>query len=134
MNSRSIKSLNFSLAFVILTGAALADDPPAAVPLTAEQAQARQFGILLGGTATEYDVCAGKGFLPKGAQSADETAKSYFEKMKTTNIGPSDAVYVQEGWAMMKKEVTEHESFYTQDKCTGVGKEWAKIMATMKKK
>jgi hypothetical protein len=35
---------------------------------------------------------------------------------------------------MMKKEVTEHESSYTQDKCTGVGKEWAKIVATMKKK
>jgi hypothetical protein len=134
MNSNSIHSSIFSLAFVMLTGPALADDPPATVPLTPEQAQARQFGILLGGTATQYDVCAGKGFLPTGAQSAEDTAKSYFEKMKSTSIGPSDAAYVQEGWAMMKKEVTEHVSFYTQDKCTGVGKEWAKIIATMKKK
>lgn len=115
-------------------GAAYADEPSTTVPLTAEQAQARQFGMLLGGTATQYDVCAGKGFLPKGAQSAEDTAKAYFEQMKTTNIGPGDAAYVQEGWAMMKKEVTEHEAFFTKDKCVGVGKEWAKIIATIKKK
>ena len=129
----STKPAILSWALIIVCAVGYADIPPAA-PLTPEQAQARQLGILLGGTATEYDVCAGKGFLPKGAQSAEDTAKAYFDKLQTTNIGPSDAALVQEGWAMMKKEVTEHESFYTQDKCTGVGKEWAKILATMRKK
>jgi hypothetical protein len=74
MNSKSLKPLIFGSALLILAGVASADDPPTTVPLTAEQAQARQFGILLGGTSAQYDVCAGKGFLPKGAQSAEDTA------------------------------------------------------------
>jgi hypothetical protein len=134
MKSASIKASIFSSACIILAGAAHADDPSTTAPLTAEQAQARQFGMLLGGTATQYDVCAAKGFLPKGPQSAEDTAKAYFEKMKTTKLGPGDAAYVQEGWTMMKKEVTEHEAFFTQDKCVSVGKEWAKIIATINKK
>jgi hypothetical protein len=134
MKSASIEAWIFGSALIISAGAAHADDPPATVTLTAQQAQARQFGMLLGGTATQYDVCAGKGFLPKGAQSAEDIAEAYFEKMKTTSIGPGDAAYVQEGWTLMKKEVTEHEAFFTQAKCVGVGKEWATIMATLKKK
>ena len=124
----------FTLLLLALGGVAIADEPPATVALTAEQAQARQFGIFFGGTAIQYDVCAGKGFLPKGAQRAEETARAYFERIQATTIGPGDAVYVEEGWSMMRKEVTEHESFFTQEKCTGVGKEWAKIVASMKKK
>jgi hypothetical protein len=54
--------------------------------------------------------------------------------MRTSNTGPDQAAYIQEGWDMMKKEISENESFYTQDKCVGVGKEWAKILATVRKK
>jgi hypothetical protein len=34
----------------------------------------------------------------------------------------------------MKKEISEHESFYTKEKCASVGKEWAKMLATMANK
>jgi hypothetical protein len=100
---------------------------------TQDQGQARQLGILVGGTATQYDLCVKKGFVAKIDQSAEETAKSFFEKMRA-NGGPDQSAYVQEGWDMMKKEISAHESFYTQEKCAGVGKEWAKIVATMRKK
>jgi hypothetical protein len=100
---------------------------------TQEQGQARQLGILVGGTATQYDLCVKKGFLAKSNQSAEETAKLLFEKMRA-NGGPDQSALVQDGWDMMKKEVAAHESFYTQEKCVGVGKEWAKITATMRKK
>ena len=89
--------------------------------------------MLVGGTATQYDLCVKKGFLATSDQSAEETAKSFFEKMPAGG-GPDQSAYVQEGWDMMKKEVSAHESFYTQQKCAGVGKEWAKIVATMRKK
>jgi hypothetical protein len=104
-------------------------------PATANQAQgeARQLGMLVGGTATEYDLCVKKGAIAKGEQSAEETAKAFFEKMRT-NGGPDQSGYVQEGWDVMRKEISAHESFYTQEKCIGVGKEWAKITATMHKK
>lgn len=100
---------------------------------TQDQGQARQLGILVGGTATQYDLCVKKGFLTKSNPSAEETAKSFFEKMRADG-GPDQSAYVQEGWDMMKKEISAHESFYTQDKCAGVGKQWARITATLRKK
>jgi hypothetical protein len=121
-----------SLGLIIWSSAANAQNAPATATATQDQGEARQFGILVGGTATQYDLCVKKGFLPKTDQSAEETAKSIFEKMSAKG-GPDQSAFVKEGWDMMKKEVFAHESFYTQDRCTGVGKEWARIMATMRK-
>jgi hypothetical protein len=120
-----------SLGLIVWGCAANAQNAPATA--TQDQGQARQFGILVGGTATEFDLCVKKGFLAKNDQSAEETAQSIFEKLRTSG-GPDQSAYVQEGWDMMKKEISAHESFYTQEKCAGVGKEWAKIMATIRKK
>jgi hypothetical protein len=120
-----------SLGLIMMGSAANAQNAPATA--TQAQGQARQLGILVGGTATQYDLCVKKGFLAKSDPSAEETAKSILEKMPT-NGGPDQSAYVQEGWDMMKKEISAHESFYTQEKCAGVGKEWAKILATMRKK
>lgn len=117
-----------SLALIMWGGAASAQNAVA----TQDQGQARQLGILVGGTATQYDLCAKKGFLAKSDPSAEETAKSFFEKMRADG-GPDRSTFVQEGWDMMKKEISAHESFYTQEKCTGVGKQWARITATMRK-
>ncbi|HXI47413.1 MAG TPA: hypothetical protein VNH39_02405 [Steroidobacteraceae bacterium] len=120
-----------SLGLLIWGSAANAQNAPATA--TQDQGQARQFGILVGGTATQYDLCVKKGFLAKSDQSAEETAKSMFDKMRT-NGSPDQSANIQDGWEMMKKLISENESFYTQEKCAGVGKEWAKIMATMRKK
>ncbi|HZE45029.1 MAG TPA: hypothetical protein VE058_14650 [Steroidobacteraceae bacterium] len=123
-----------SLVLIIWGSAARAQNAPATATATQDQGQARQFGILVGGTASGYDLCAKKGFLAKSDPSAEETAKSILEKMRTSNTGPDHSAYIQEGWDLMKKEISENESFYTQDKCVGVGKEWAKILATVRKK
>jgi hypothetical protein len=113
---------------------AYADDGTSAAQSTL-QGQARQFGIFYGGTASQYDLCVKKGYLPKGDQSAEEMAKSALEKvLRASNIGPDLSVYVQDGWDTMKQEVSEHESFYTPEKCSGVGREWAKMIATMRSK
>ena len=111
-----------------------ANDASAPTTNTSAQAQARQFGIFFGGTASQYDLCVKKGFLPKGNQSAEEIAKSYMEKMWTTNQGVDQSVYVQDGWNMIKKEISENESFYTQEKCASVGKQWTKLLVVMRAK
>jgi hypothetical protein len=121
------------LGLIVWGSAANAQNAPATATATQAQGQARQLGILVGGTATQYDLCVKKGFLAKGDQNAEDAAKSIFEKMRAST-GPDQSAFVQEGWDMMKKEISAHESFYTQERCTGVGKEWAKIMATMRKK
>jgi hypothetical protein len=111
-----------------------ADDAPDPNTNTPEQAQARQFGIFFGGTASQYDLCVKKGFLPKGDQNAEDIAKSFMEKTWATNRGSDQSAYVQAGWDMMKKEIAENESFYTQERCASVGKQWTKLLAQMRKK
>jgi hypothetical protein len=123
------------LAFMVPVGGLVhANDAPGPTTSTSEQAQARQFGIFFGGTATQYDLCVKKGFLPKGDQSAEQIAKSFMEKTWTTNQGADQSAYVLDGWNMMKKEISENESFYTQEKCVSVGKQWTKLLAGMQKK
>jgi hypothetical protein len=116
----------------LIAGAvAYADDVPASVAPSSEQAEARQFGIFFGGMASQYDVCVKKGFIAKGDQSAEEVAKSILEKMRQFDKGTDQTAFVQQGWDAIKQEVAKHESEYTQEKCSWVGNEWAKMVATM---
>jgi len=130
-----MKKLLAVLALMVPAGGLVqANDAPEPTTNTPAQAQARQFGIFFGGTASQYDLCVKKGFLPKGNQSAEEIAKSFLEKTWATNQGTDQSVYVQDGWNKMKKEISENESFYTQEMCAPVGKQWAKLLEVMRKK
>jgi hypothetical protein len=130
-----LKKLLAVFALMVPAGGLVhANDAPGPTTNTSAQAQARQFGIFFGGTASQYDLCVRKGFLPKGSQSAEEIAKSFMEKTWTTNQGTDQSVYVQDGWNVMKKEISQNESFYTQETCTSVGKQWTKLLAAMQKK
>jgi hypothetical protein len=131
----SMNQLLLAAGFAAAIGStAFADEPQAPATLNNEQAQARQLGIYFGGMASQHDLCVKKGFLAKGDQSAEEIAKSVLEKVRTLSKGADQSAYVQDGWDMMKKEISEHESFYTQEKCSSVGKQWTKMLATMAKK
>src|SRR5580692_9413152 len=123
------------LAAVLIVAAgtvAHATDTPATGALSSEQAQARQLGIFVGGTATQYDLCVKRGFLAKGDHSAEESAKLIFEKMRANNAGSDQSAFVQDGWDLIKKEISGNESFFTKEKCSWVGKEWLKILTTMR--
>jgi hypothetical protein len=130
-----MKQMLLILALVLLSGGrVLADDAPVSATSTSEQGEARQLGVFLGGTASQYDLCVRKGFLPKGSQSAEETAKSLLEKTHISSKGMDLSAYVQDGWDMMKKEISANESFFTQEKCASVGKEWSKLLVAMRNK
>jgi hypothetical protein len=129
--SASMKQGTMILGLVALNVAAVyADDVPASASRT-EQAQARQFGIYFGGMASQYDLCVKKGFLPKGDQSAEQMARSILEKMRQFDTGSDQSAFVQDGWDAIKLEIAKHESEYTQEKCSWVATEWAKMVATM---
>ena len=133
--SQAMKPLLVALAFMATCVAtALASDAPEPTTNTQAQAQARQFGIFFGGTASQYDLCVKKGFLPKGNQSAEDIAKSFLEKTWATNPAADQSVYVQDGWDKMKKEISENESFYTQQRCAAVGKQWTKLLEVVRKR
>ena len=129
-----VKRLAFFALMVPAGGLVHANDTSAPTTNTSAQAQARQFGIFFGGTASQYDLCVKKGFLPRGDQSAEEIAKSFIEKTWTTSQRADQSAYVQDGWNMIKKEISENESFYTQEKCVSVGKQWTKLLVEMRKK
>jgi hypothetical protein len=130
-----MKKLLAIFAFMVTAGGVVhANDAPEPTTNTQAQAQARQFGIFFGGTASQYDLCVKKGFLPKGNQSAEEIAKSFLEKTWASNPGTDQSVYVQDGWNKMKKEISENESFYTQQRCAAVGKQWSKFLEVVRKK
>ena len=133
-NWHGMKKLLAVLALMVPAGGLVhANDAPEPTTNTPAQAQARQFGIFFGGTASQYDLCVKKGFLPKGNQSAEEIAKSFLEKTWTRNQGTDQSVYVQDGWDKMKKEISENESFYTQERCASVGKQWTKMLVVIRK-
>ena len=111
-----------------------ANDAPGPTTNTPSASAGQAVRDFFGGTASQYDLCVKKGFLPKGNQSAEEIAKSFLEKTWTTNQGTDQSVYVQDGWNMMKKEISENESFYTKEKCASVGKQWTKLLEAMRKK
>ena len=132
---QGMKKLLAVLALMVPAGGLLhANDAPEPTTNTQTQAQARQFGIFLGGTASQYDLCVKKGFLPKDNQSAEDIARAFLEKTWTTNQSTDEAMFVQDGWNTMKKEISENESFYTQQRCVSVGKQWAKLLVVMRKK
>src|SRR5271154_2950207 len=133
-NWDGLKKLAVFALMIPAGGLVYANDAAQPTTNTTAQAQARQFGIFFGGTASQYDLCVKKGFLPKGDQSAEEIAKSFMEKTWATHQGADQSAYVQDGWTTMKKEISENESFYTQEKCSAVGKQWTKLLAAMRKK
>src|SRR5271154_3317504 len=116
-----MKNLPLTLVLAIAAVAAAYGDNAAPIATSnSRQAQARQLGIFVGGTATQFDLCVKKGFLVKGDQSAETTAKSIFDNMRASSIGPDQSAFVEEGWGMMRKEIAENESFFTQEKCSWV--------------
>jgi len=130
-----VKKVLCVFALMVAAGGLVhAGDAPEPTTNTQAQAQARQFGIYFGGTASQYDLCVKRGFLPKGNQSAEEIAKAFLERTWTANQGTDQSVYVQDGWDKMKKEISENESFYTQERCASVGKQWTKMLVVMRKK
>jgi hypothetical protein len=130
-----MKKLLAAVALMLPAGGLVyANDPPAPTTNTQAQAQARQFGIFFGGTASQYDLCVKKGFLRQGEQNAEAIAKSFLEKTWATSPDTDQSIYVLDGWNNIKKEISENESFYTQPRCAAVGKQWAKLLEVIRKK
>ena len=75
-----------------------------------------------------------KGFSPQRQSKCGGDCESFLEKTWATNQTTDESLYVQNGWDTIKKEISENESFYTQEKCTPVGKQWAKLLEVIRKK
>jgi hypothetical protein len=124
--------LRVLLIAALATRIASADEAPDSAVATREAAQAEEFGIFFGGMASQFDLCVRRGFLPKGDRSAEQTAATVIDTMRESNPGADQTRFVRQGWDFMKQQIARRASDYTPQKCAWVGKEWDKMLKTMR--
>jgi hypothetical protein len=95
-----------------------------------QRAQAHLFGAVIGGVAHQYDLCSSAGFLPKGQQSAEETAMAMLAKMAKTGDQSESISDARKGWnASQEAADRDKVSTITGERCAAVAKQWNKWMA-----
>ncbi len=97
-----------------------------------KQASGIEFGMIFGGTASQYDLCVQKGLVPVGKQSAEETARSFLETMEQHNHDPDGMAGARKGWDIVKREIAKRSADYTQQRCDEVAAQWNKFAAMMR--
>jgi hypothetical protein len=101
------------------------------IPVKSEPAQAMEFGIYFGAAASRYDLCANKGFVPRGAQSAEELAESMLKTMEERTRDTEGTLNVRKGWDLAKQQIAQRSADYTQTRCQEVAAQWAKCRAML---
>lgn len=95
-----------------------------------QRGEARLFGAVFGGVAHEYDLCSAAGFLPRGPQSAEETAEAILARM--AKVGDqSESIPDARNGRNSAQEAADRDkaNVVTSERCAAVGKQWNKWMA-----
>ncbi|HSB94961.1 MAG TPA: hypothetical protein VLC91_00830 [Spongiibacteraceae bacterium] len=98
----------------------------------ADQVQAMQFGLMLGGAATQYDGCAKRGLAPILKPSAEDEAKSFFKASEEHTHSKESSVYVLKGWDLAKQKIQEQDSEYWKNQCVEITQQWEKYRQIIK--
>jgi hypothetical protein len=99
------------------------------VPPEVQRGEAQLFGAVFGGVAHQYDLCTAAGFLPRGQQSAEETAKAILAIMATVGDQSQSMPDVHKGWNASQEAVDRDKAnTVTSERCAAVGKQWNKWM------
>ena len=94
------------------------------------RAQAHLFGTVFGGLAHEYDLCSAAGFLPRGQQSAEETAKAILAKMANVGDQSESMSDVYKGWTTAQEAVDRDKAnLITDERCATAERRWNKWLA-----
>ena|ERR1700689_3032234 len=104
---------------------------PAARAIPSEPAQAMQFGIFFGGTASQYDLCVKRGLLPKEKSSAEDDANAILTTMEQHNQDPEGTANARKGWELAKQQMQQHGGDFTQERCNAVAAQWQKFLMMM---
>jgi hypothetical protein len=99
-------------------------------PPEVQRAEAHLFGTVFGGVAHQYDLCSAAGFLPRGQQSAEATARAILAKMASVGDQGESMPDVQKGWSAARGAVDrDRANQITDERCAAVGKQWNNWMA-----
>ena len=100
------------------------------IPPEVQRGDARLFGAVFGGVAHQYDLCSAAGFLPRGPQSAEETAKAILARMATVGDQSESIPDVRKGWNAAQEAADKDKAkTVTSERCAAVGNQWNKWMA-----
>jgi hypothetical protein len=97
-----------------------------------QHAQAMQLGIFLGGSATQYDVCVAKGYIPPSPKKAEDDVVSYLKTSEQFTHDQEGIGFVQKGWDIAKQKITEQPPKYWESNCDFIGKQWNKYVEMLK--
>jgi hypothetical protein len=122
-----------TLVFVGITAISFHSGQSVADELSeADQAQAMQVGLMLGGAATQYDECTKRGLAPTIKSSAEDEAKSFFKKSEEHTHNKESSVYVLKGWDLAKQKIQEQDSGYWKNQCAEITHQWEKYREIIK--
>ena len=100
------------------------------IPPEVQRGEAQLFGAVFGGVAHQYDMCSAAGFLPRGQQSAEETAQAILAKMATVGDQSESIPDVRKGWNAAQEAADKDKAkTVTSERCAAVGNQWNKWMA-----
>lgn len=100
------------------------------IPPEVQRGEARLFGAVFGGVAHEYDLCSAAGFLPRGPQSAEETAEATLARMARVGDQSESIPDARKGRnAAQEAADRDKANMVTSERCAAVGKQWNKWMA-----
>lgn len=126
-----------AIKFVIYISAAFILYQPVLVYAESNQTerqhvQAMEMGLFLGGSATQYDVCVAKGYIPPGPKKAEDEVVLYLKASEQFTHDQEGISYVQKGWDIAKQKVREQTPKYWESNCGSIGKQWNKYAVMLK--
>ncbi len=99
-----------------------------------QQAEAMQFGLLLGASAIQYDQCVARGYISPGSQKAEDLARQFIKtsKQAAPNEEKENYANVQKGWDLAKQKINEQGPKYWEDNCVRINEQWNKYLKMLK--
>ena len=97
-----------------------------------QQVQAMEIGLFFGGSASQYDECVNRGFIPPGPQKAEDQANVFIKASEQFTRDKEGFEFVQKGWDIAKQKLHEQSSEYWKNNCDAIAKQWNKYVEMLK--
>jgi hypothetical protein len=127
-------TLRHSIRLLLVFGALLVGSAQAANVVRpshspdTKDARAIEFGMFLGGTATQYDLCVSRGFAPQTRPSAEGLVNRFLQAMEQHTHDAVGVAQARQGWRRMKQEIGEHAADFTRERCAVVIADWKRML------
>ncbi|WP_342620826.1 hypothetical protein [Rhodoferax sp. GW822-FHT02A01] len=122
------KVTTVGISFSLLCCTILAQENPSADQNQQYLAQAASIGVYFGGTASQFDMCVDKGFLPPPKATAESQVNEYLAKPDRGKQELAMEPYFRKGWDMARQQLHEPGFAMTKERCDFIKSQWEKYV------